>query len=284
MEQDLLTQAADPQPQAAVRQKKGRTVRKDEPSQGSGAPDAGIADADIFQQLLFLQQNICAGKTERNESEGFQYRSEDGILSALKPLLGRCRCIVTFRDEVVRLADGYIYLKTTCSLVNSSGQSTEAPGYAREDLVLPGKCQAMITGSCSTYAHKYALKSLLLLTDEPVKDPGDPDAGCYRDPLEMRRRDAQMQEKSDDAKPGAPAADVHKRPALVPAAADPKPIAAVSRVELVPGSREFNSTVMRVVQQKGEHTFEQYGEWIRKAYDISDENLRLLLSKAGRRF
>lgn len=242
----------------AVTSRKTRKAAK--PSQ-TAAP-AAPADMTIFEQLFYIQQRLKVGKTERNEAEGFPYRSEEAILAALTPLLGDVHCILYFKDEIVDVCPNYIYLKTTAVLANSSGEVVEIPGFAREDVLLPGRSQSQITGAASTYAHKYALKAMFGLAGENVRPERDPDAEA---PVPDTVRETVAKKPSE---PEAPAPS-----GLVPEKELPL---------ITPSSSNWNKTVMTVAKQRGTHTRAEYAQWLRKTYTISEEDLDILLRMAGK--
>lgn len=277
MEETIQTQQEVTQEAATAR--KTRKVQK--PSQTPApAPERHPSDLSIFEQLFYIQQHLAVGKTEKNETEGFPYRTEEAILAALRPLLADVRCILYFKDEIVDLCPNYIYLKTTCTLVNAAGEVVEIPGYAREDVILPGHSMAQITGACSTYAHKYALKSMFGLAGENVKPERDPDA----EPPVPESAQTHVTEKPRQSNPQtAPVPQIHDE---TPAPADaPAPSGLIRGDEkplITPMSRNWNKTVMTVAKQRGTHTREEYSQWVRKTYTISDGDLELLLRMAGK--
>ena len=51
---------------------------------------------------------------------------------------------------------------------------------------------------------------------------------------------------------------------------------------LDPRSLSWNKVVMKVARQGGTHTRQQYVDWIRKSYSISDNDMDLLLKQSGK--
>lgn len=117
-----------------------------------------------MKELFAIQQAIKAPKTEFNKFGNFDYRTAEGILSALKPLLESTQCFVTLSDELVMQGTRY-YIKSTVILTNSEGKTVQATGYAREAETKKGMDESQITGSCSSYARKYALCGLFAIDD-----------------------------------------------------------------------------------------------------------------------
>lgn len=125
----------------------------------------------ITEELMYLQGNLVALKGERNTFGNYNYRTAEGILAAVKPLLVQAKCFITLSDEMVEFANGTrVYIKATATITNGSGESISATALAREALVQKGMNDAQITGSASSYARKYALNGLLAI-DDSKSDP-----------------------------------------------------------------------------------------------------------------
>lgn len=126
--------------------------------------------------LKEIQLKVRAGKDHRNDFGGFNYRNVERMLSELKPILAEYDAYITFSDDVMECG-GKCYVEATATLHTPEGNfSTRA--VAREQDTKKGMDAAQITGSCSTYARKYALCGLLAVDD----NSRDPDA---QKPVEM---------------------------------------------------------------------------------------------------
>lgn len=118
--------------------------------------------------LRTIQGEVRATKDQFNEFGGFAYRNVEKMLTDLKPILMAHECCITFSDEIKEVG-GRCYVEATATLHTPKGDfSTKAA--AREQETKKGMDQAQITGSCSTYARKYALCGLLAI-DDGSKDP-----------------------------------------------------------------------------------------------------------------
>ena len=122
----------------------------------------------MYNILREIQMRVRATKDEYNEFGGFVYRNVEKMLTELKPILAEYESFITFSDTVKEVG-GRCYVEATATLHTPKGDfSTTA--YAREQDTKKGMDQAQITGSCSTYARKYALCGLLAV-DDGSKDP-----------------------------------------------------------------------------------------------------------------
>ena len=126
----------------------------------------------ILQQI---QQEFRAGKDMVNEFGGFKYRNVESMLSDLKPILKAHDSYITFSDDVVQCGDRF-YIEATVILHTPDGEAY-AKSMAREQESKKGMDAAQITGSCSTYARKYALCGLLAVDD----NRNDPDSQKHVD-------------------------------------------------------------------------------------------------------
>lgn len=109
-----------------------------------------------------------APKNLRNSFGGYNYRSCEGILEAVKPLLAETGCTLTLSDEVLPIGSR-IYVCATASLRNAAGEVLDVKAYAREEETKKGMDAAQVTGAASSYARKYALNGLFAIDD--AKDP-----------------------------------------------------------------------------------------------------------------
>lgn len=123
---------------------------------------------NIYKKLFEVQQNLKAAKNQFNKFGGYNYRSCEDILTALKPLLNEQQVILLINDEVIEVG-GKNYIKATARFIDiETGESVENSALAREDEDRKKMDSPQITGSCSSYARKYALNGLFMIDD--VKD------------------------------------------------------------------------------------------------------------------
>lgn len=117
----------------------------------------------FFQKLARVQSKLKAPKDLKNNFGGYNYRNVEAIYEAVKPLLLEEGLVLSITDEVVEMSDR-IYIKATATVTDGFG-TISATGYAREAGMKKGMDEAQVTGSCSSYARKYALGGLFLIDD-----------------------------------------------------------------------------------------------------------------------
>ncbi|MBD5479577.1 MAG: ERF family protein [Lachnospiraceae bacterium] len=155
---------------------------------------------NVWQKLLYVQKNLKAPKGQYNRFGEYHYRSCEDIQEALKPLLGDVGAVLLLNDEIVQQGDRY-YIKAAAMFLDvESGESVSNTAYARECDSRPKMDTAQITGSCSSYARKYALNGLFCIDDS-------------RDPDTMDNSGAGQQERKEPPREKkAPRQQVPKEP------------------------------------------------------------------------
>lgn len=116
-----------------------------------------------------IQQELKAPKNLENKFGGYRYRSAEGILEAVKPLLGKYKCVLTISDDVVAVGNR-IYIKATAILTNKEGKTISTTAFARESESKKGMDDSQLSGSCSSYSRKYALNGLFAIDDTKDAD------------------------------------------------------------------------------------------------------------------
>lgn len=117
-----------------------------------------------MKELITIQQRLVCKKDKTNKFGGYNYRSAEGILEAVKPLAHHERCFILLTDRVEQRGDRY-YVIATATITNAEGQSVSVTAEAREEDTKKGMDAAQITGSASSYARKYALCGLFAIDD-----------------------------------------------------------------------------------------------------------------------
>lgn len=122
-----------------------------------------------MKELITIQSELKAPKTQVNNFGGYKYRKAEDILEAVKPLLAKQKCTLTITDDIVMVGNR-IYVKATATIKNEKGEVETSTGWAREEESKKGMDASQITGASSSYARKYALNGLLAIDDNADSD------------------------------------------------------------------------------------------------------------------
>lgn len=122
-----------------------------------------------MKELITIQSELKAPKTQVNNFGGYKYRKAEDILEAVKPLLAKQKCTLIITDDIVMVGNR-IYVKATATIRNEKGEVEEAIGWAREEETKKGMDASQITGASSSYARKYALNGLFAIDDNADYD------------------------------------------------------------------------------------------------------------------
>lgn len=122
-----------------------------------------------MKELIAIQSELKAPKSQFNKFGGYKYRKAEDILEAVKPLLAKQKCTLTITDDVV-LIGNRIYVKATATIKNEKGECETTTGWAREEETKKGMDGSQITGASSSYARKYALNGLFAIDDNADSD------------------------------------------------------------------------------------------------------------------
>ena len=128
-----------------------------------------------MKELMNIQGELHAPKNQKNTFGGYNYRSAEDILEAVKPLLKKEGCTLVLSDEIWTYGadngvDPRYYVKATATLTNAKGESVSASAYAHEADTKKGMDPAQVTGATSSYARKYALNGLFAIDDNKDAD------------------------------------------------------------------------------------------------------------------
>lgn len=122
-----------------------------------------------MKELISIQSELKAPKSQFNKFGGYKYRKAEDILEAVKPLLAKQKCTLIITDDVV-LIGNRIYVKATAIIKNEKGECETTTGWAREEETKKGMDGSQITGASSSYARKYALNGLFAIDDNADSD------------------------------------------------------------------------------------------------------------------
>lgn len=122
-----------------------------------------------MKELITIQSELKAPKSQFNKFGGYKYRKAEDILEAVKPLLNKQKCTLTITDDIVMVGNR-IYVKATATIKNEKGECETTNGWAREEETKKGMDGSQITGASSSYARKYALNGLFAIDDNADYD------------------------------------------------------------------------------------------------------------------
>lgn len=128
---------------------------------------------NIFERLAIIQAKLKAPKDQYNSFGKYKYRSAEGILEAVKPILREQNCLLWITDEIVEVGSR-VYVKATacftCCDTSGLAGPLQVSAYARESDTKAGMDCSQITGAASSYARKYALNGLFAIDDTKDAD------------------------------------------------------------------------------------------------------------------
>lgn len=155
-----------------------------------------------MRELLFIQQNLSIRKDKTADKGRFKYRTAEGILEAVKPLLAKTECTILLTDDIWESPKGSVFVKSYAALWNMRGKVAEAIGYALVDehinkrydantkqyVEIKSMSNEQIIGSASSYARKYALCGLLAI-DDSSQDPDGFEFDDFEVPTKAPKKD-----------------------------------------------------------------------------------------------
>lgn len=125
---------------------------------------------NIYEKLIKVQSELKAPKNQRNNFGGYNYRSCEDILEAVKPLLKENKLTLVIKDHVGNVGERY-YIMAIATLIDiETGEKIETQAQARESETKKGMDDSQITGTASSYARKYCLNGLFLIDDTKDAD------------------------------------------------------------------------------------------------------------------
>ena len=124
---------------------------------------------NIYEKLLAIQLEFKAPKDKFNKFGKYNYRSAEGILEAIKPLLAKHKATIRVVEELQEIA-GLPVIKSVAHLDDTEkNEGISAVAFAGVEKA-GGMALPQAYGSASSYAKKYALGNLLLIDDTQDSD------------------------------------------------------------------------------------------------------------------
>lgn len=131
---------------------------------------------NIYEKLMNIQEKLNVPKNQFNKFGGYNFRSCEDILEAVKPLLKENKLALKISDEIVPIGNRY-YIRAAATLIDTEDKDCNAMiinvGYAREEENKKGMDASQVTGATSSYARKYALNGLFCIDDTKDADTNE---------------------------------------------------------------------------------------------------------------
>lgn len=131
---------------------------------------------NIYEKLNYVQNNLKVPKNRRASfggSKGYNYRSCEDILEAVKPLNDAARLNLRLNDDI-DVKNGLTFVKAIAILSDlDSDACITSTGFAQIATDKKSMDVAQMTGSASSYARKYALNGLYAIDDSQDIDSMD---------------------------------------------------------------------------------------------------------------
>ena len=172
---------------------------------------------NIYEKLAAVQQELKAPKDKKNTFAGYNYRSAESILEAVKPVLAKYKATIMMSDSVEVFGDEdskRFYIKATVQFIDTESEPAtswnadgvtvkrsyiEASAYARETFAKKGLDESQVTGTASSYARKYALNGLLLIDDTKDADTDEYQKQTASEPEKYIKVTSNTPEKAPDS-------------------------------------------------------------------------------------
>lgn len=148
----------------------------------------------IYEALMKIQSELKAPKNQRNNFGGYNYRSCEDIMEAVKPLLLKNGVVLTVSDDM-SVVGNRVYVKATATLSDGEDVISNS-AFAREAEIKKGMDDSQITGATSSYARKYALNGLFCIDDTKDADATNTHGKDEKTPAEKAKETKEANQKS----------------------------------------------------------------------------------------
>ena len=142
------------------------------------------------KRVLAVQTALKAPKNQRNTFGGYNYRSCEDILEAVKPICKAWNVLLTLTDDLCMVGDRYYIKATACLHDCESTETIAVTAYAREAESKKGMDDSQVSGTASSYARKYALNGLLCVDDTKDADTDEYAKQVKNDPVQKKEEPA----------------------------------------------------------------------------------------------
>lgn len=168
---------------------------------------------NIYEKLNYVQSNLKVPKNRRASfggKAGYNYRSCEDILEAVKPLTNVARLCLRLNDNI-RVENGLTFVEATAILNDCDSEACiTSKGLAQIATDKKGMDVAQMTGSASSYARKYALNGLFAIDDSEDIDSMD-HSEKKTTTKTAKAQAAKQEEAKEEAVPGIISAAQAKR-------------------------------------------------------------------------
>ena len=148
----------------------------------------------LHDKLIDIQQSLDVPKNQYNKFGGYNYRSKEDILNAVKPLLSKHKLSLTITEEIYDIAG--IPVVGVYAELSDGEESFRVKGSAGVQLEKKGMDYAQSFGASSSYAGKYALGDKFLLDD--IKDPDSTNKNGNEVPAAVQSEKKWLNKGTDD--------------------------------------------------------------------------------------
>ena len=141
----------------------------------------------IQEELARVQKILKSPKSQYNKFGNFYFRSCEDILESVKEVTN---CAIMIQDEIILIGSRF-YVKATAQMIDGEGAAVSSCAFAREAETKKGMDEAMITGSASSYARKYALNGLFAIDDTRDSDTKKVEESPKDEPAKTAKKDVE---------------------------------------------------------------------------------------------
>lgn len=143
---------------------------------------------NLVEKLSHIQNEMNVKKSQFNKFGNYNYRSAEDILAEAKRICAKYKATLILTDSIEKIDDRF-YVKSTALLYDwESEENFYTDAYAREELSKKGMDSSQVTGSCSSYARKYALNGLFNLDDVKDADTDEQHLQTHKNLDELKAR------------------------------------------------------------------------------------------------
>jgi hypothetical protein len=122
----------------------------------------------LQEKLVAVQSKLKAPKSQYNSFGKYNYRNQEDILEAVKPLLAEQGLTMVISDDVQEVG-GLVVINASVTIIDGE-DSVMVSAQAGVDPNRKGMDIAQSFGASSSYARKYALNGLFLIDDTKDAD------------------------------------------------------------------------------------------------------------------